>query len=109
MKASIIQHSSKLQDGHHYDALLDYCIMAWNYVRSIPIWDNNSHNAVRRQCFKILTNHCLNCIKNGGIHLGVSRLQNIEKSIKEWVKDYEDVLTCVGMLNKVVLKYRTSL
>ena len=109
MKTLITKQSTKLNDGMHWDALIDYSIIAWNYVRSTPIWDNNSHNTTRKQCFKLLANNVLNSLKNGGLRLGTTRLQTFERTIKEWAKDYEDALALVSMLNKVFLKYRTSL
>lgn len=109
LKTAITAHSNKLSEGLHWDALIDYTIIAWTYVRATPIWDNNSHNTTRKQCFTILSNHCLNALKLGGLKLGTQRLQNVERTIKEWAKDFEDALTCVSMLNKMFLKYRTSL
>lgn len=109
LKASITAHTSKLNAGLHWDALIDYTILAWTYVRATPVWDNNSHNLIRRQCFKLLSNHCLNALKLGGLRLGTQRLQIVENSIKEWAKDFEDALACVSMLNKMFMKYRTSL
>lgn len=109
LKTTITNHTSKLCEGLHWDALIDYTIIAWNYVRATPIWDNNSHNSIRRQCFKILSNHCSNSLKLGGLNLGTQRLQNVERTIKEWAKDFEDALACVRLVNQMFLKYRTSL
>ncbi|XP_055923432.1 uncharacterized protein LOC129953914 [Eupeodes corollae] len=107
-KTAIISHTRKLHDSSHWDALLDYALMAWNYVRATPIWDNNSHNAIRRQCFKILTCHCVAALKHGGLRVGVQRLNNLERNLADWSKDHEDVLSCVNALNKT-FNFRSSM
>lgn len=107
-KTAIIGHTRKLHDSSHWDALLDYVLMAWNYVRATPIWDNNSHNAIRRQCFKVLTCHCVAAVKHGGLRLGTQRLNNLERNLGDWSKDHEDVLSCVNALNRT-LNFRSSI
>lgn len=107
-KAAIISHTRKLHDSSHWDALLDYVLMAWNYVRATPIWDNNSHNAIRRHCFKVLTCHCVAALKYGGLRLGTQRLNNLERNLADWSKDHEDVLSCVNALNRT-FNFRSSI
>lgn len=101
-KSSLVQHTKQLNDSGHWDALLDYVILAWPYVKSTPIWDNNSHNAVRRQCFKLLVCTCVAAVKSGGNRLGTSRLQVLERSLQDWSHDYEGVSSCINALNKVL-------
>ncbi|XP_055372928.1 uncharacterized protein LOC129606576 [Condylostylus longicornis] len=107
-KKALVSQSRCLNDSGHWDALLNYVSMAWNYVRATPIWDNNSHNIIRRQCFKILTSQCAAALKNGGTRLGEQRLVDLERDIKEWSKDYEDILSCVGQLSQILLKLRST-
>ncbi|ALC45108.1 CG5199 [Drosophila busckii] len=100
--------AKRLHDSTHWDALIDYVNMAWQCVASTPNWESNSHNAVRRQCFKLLACSCYAAIKNGGIRLGQTRLEALERNLREWSKDYEDVLSCVNVLQRT-LNNRTSL
>lgn len=107
-KTAIMSHTRKLHDSSHWDALLDYVLMAWSYVKATPVWDNNSHNALRRQCFKVLTCHCVAALKHGGLRLGTQRLNNLERNLTDWAKDHEDVLSCVNALNRTY-NFRSSI
>ncbi|KAH8274517.1 hypothetical protein KR044_006095 [Drosophila immigrans] len=100
--------AKRLHDSTHWDALVDYVSMAWQCVASTPNWESNSHNAVRRQCFKLLACSCYAAIKHGGMRLGQTRLETLERNLREWSKDYEDVLSCVNALQRT-LNSRTSL
>ncbi|XP_017023145.1 uncharacterized protein [Drosophila kikkawai] len=100
--------AKRLHDSSHWDALVDYVSMAWQYVASTPNWESHAHNAVRRQCFKLLACSCYAAIKHGGMRLGQTRLESLERNLREWSKDYEDVLSCVNALQRT-LNNRTSL
>uniref|UniRef100_A0A1I8NVE5 Tethering factor for nuclear proteasome STS1 n=2 Tax=Stomoxys calcitrans TaxID=35570 RepID=A0A1I8NVE5_STOCA len=108
-KRLLTNHTKQLNDSGHYDALLDYVFMAWQYVRATPNWDNITHNNVRKQCFKVLTCSCMAAIKSGGLRLGTNRIQTLEKNLHDWSQDYEDVMSCVNTINKTLSKGRTSL
>ncbi|XP_005187072.2 uncharacterized protein LOC101897643 [Musca domestica] len=108
-KRLLTHHTKQLHDSGHWDALLDYIFMAWPCVKATPNWDNATHNAVRKQCFKVLTCGCMAAVKFGGLRLGTQRLQTLEKNLKEWSQDYEDVMSCVNTLSKAFTKGRTSL
>lgn len=87
-----------LHDTDHWDALLDYCKMAWSYVKATPIWNHHTHNATRRNCFKILAYYCLEAIKYGGIYLGEQRLKDFSNRIDIMAIDYDDILQCKLLL-----------
>ncbi|KAM7358740.1 uncharacterized protein ACRADG_003602 [Cochliomyia hominivorax] len=108
-KRLLTQHTKQLHDSAHWDALLDYIFVAWPCVKATPNWDNATHNTIRKQCFKLLTCNCMAAVKCGGMHLGSSRLHTLERSLREWSQDYEDVLSCINTLNKALSKGRTSL
>lgn len=96
------EQSRLLHDSQHWDALLDHGQMAWAYVRSTPIWNNHTHNATRRNCFKVLAWHCLAAIKNGGIYLGETRLTTFWHQIDMMATDCDDILQCKSLLNGLV-------
>ncbi|EDW80012.1 uncharacterized protein Dwil_GK12341 [Drosophila willistoni] len=100
--------AKRLHDSTHWDALVDYVSMAWQCVASTPNWESHAHNTVRRQCFKLLACSCYAAIKHGGLRLGQTRLETLERNLREWSKDYEDVLSCVNALQRT-LNNRTSL
>ncbi|EDV40087.1 uncharacterized protein Dana_GF24130, isoform B [Drosophila ananassae] len=107
-KRVLQSQAKRLHDSTHWDALVDYVSMAWQCVASTPNWESHAHNAVRRQCFKLLACSCYAAIKHGGMRLGQVRLETLERNLREWSKDYEDVLSCVNALQRT-LNNRTSL
>ncbi|XP_017081048.1 uncharacterized protein LOC108114528 [Drosophila eugracilis] len=107
-KRVLQSQAKRLHDSTHWDALVDYVSMAWQCVASTPNWESHAHNAVRRQCFKLLACSCYAAIKHGGMRLGQMRLESLERNLREWSKDYEDVLSCVNALQRT-LNSRTSL
>ncbi|EDX11245.1 uncharacterized protein LOC6738860 [Drosophila simulans] len=107
-KRVLQSQAKRLHDSTHWDALVDYVSMAWQCVASTPNWESHAHNAVRRQCFKLLACSCYAAIKHGGMRLGQLRLETLERNLREWSKDYEDVLSCVNALQRT-LNSRSSL
>lgn len=101
-KTAIVDHLAQLHDSKHYDALLDYAMMAWSYVRSTPVWENHSHNAVRRHCFKNLAYHSKSALQHGGIYLGEERLRNFEGRLKDLQTDCDSVASCAAHLDYLV-------
>lgn len=97
-KKQIIEQSRQLNDSEHWDALIDYCLMAWPLIRVTPIWENNSHNAMRRSCFKILSWHCLCALKNAGHQLGNERLNIFYSNIETMQIDCDDIGSCANLL-----------
>ncbi|KAH8379892.1 hypothetical protein KR009_007826 [Drosophila setifemur] len=107
-KRVLQSQAKRLHDSTHWDALVDYVSVAWQCVASTPNWESHAHNALRRQCFKLLACSCYAAIKHGGMRLGQARLETLERNLREWSKDYEDVLSCVNALQRT-LNSRTSL
>ncbi|XP_055716117.1 uncharacterized protein LOC129809961 [Phlebotomus papatasi] len=97
-KKAISDQSTILSQSQHFDALLDYILMAWPIVRNTPIWENHSHNAVRRHCFKLLAFHCKASLQQAGEHLGEERLSILASQINEMITDCESMSTCLSTL-----------
>lgn len=83
----------------HWDALLDYVILAWNHVRETPVWDNPAHNAVRKHCFKILSYNATTALKHGLTDLGRERVQRFQLNVKDMIADCEDINDCTAYLS----------
>ncbi|XP_059609686.1 uncharacterized protein LOC132257022 [Phlebotomus argentipes] len=98
LKKAISDQSTLLSQSQHFDALLDYVLMAWPIVRSTPDWENHSHNAVRRHCFKILAFHCKTCLQQAGELLGEERLGTLASHINDMINDYESMSACLSTL-----------
>lgn len=101
-KTAIVEQLAQLHDSKHYDALLDYVSMAWAYVRSTPIWENHSHNAVRRHCFKNLAYHGKLALQHGGLLLGEERLRNFEGRLKDLQTDCDLLSSCAAHLDYLI-------
>ena len=99
---AICLHCKTLTESQHWDALIDYVLMAWSYVRALPLWDEMSHNSTRRDCFKILTLNLKNALRTAGNQLGVERLLNVSNKLKPMITDYEDANKCQEYLNILV-------
>lgn len=101
-KKTVVDQSRLLHDSQNWDALLDYSIMTWNYVRSMPSWDNYAHNTSRRHCFKVLSWHCLEALRHGGLLLGENRLIDFSSRIKDYSVDCDDINSCLKPLNLIL-------
>lgn len=99
----IESQSRLLHDTEHWDALLNYCEMAWSYVKATPIWNNHTHNSIRRNCFKILAFNCLETVKYGGIYLGEKRLKDFSNRIDMMAIDCDDILKCKSFLADLIV------
>lgn len=98
----VVQYGQNLNDSENWDALLDYCLMAWPIVRATPIWDNKTHNSIRRGCFKTLSYHCLCALKAAGIALGEQRLKNLFGQMASMKADCDDIALCEPHLENLL-------
>lgn len=103
-KKTLVDHSQTLHNAKHWDALFDYVAMAWSYVRSTPVWDNQAHNAVRRHCFKILSYHALSALKNGLTALGEDRVIRLQGKLKAMSADCDDIIECNSYIDYLLNK-----
>lgn len=65
LQKCVIEQGRTLAESQHWTSVLDYVLLAWNYVKATPLWDNPPHNAPRKQCFKSLAAMAINAIKKG--------------------------------------------
>lgn len=101
-KKTVVDQSQLLNESENWDALIDYCLMAWPIVRATPIWDNKTHNSIRRSCFKILSWHCLCALKTAGIALGEQRLKDLLNQMASMKADCDDISSCVPHLDNLL-------
>lgn len=62
-RREVLEDIKRLQDGEQWTALVDFTILAWGYVQATPVWDNPTHNNMRKSCFKSLAAACLTGLK----------------------------------------------
>lgn len=94
----MVSNCKLLQDSHAFDALLDYVMMAWTYVRGLPTYDEPQHNIVRKDCFKHLTLAARTALKQAGAKLGIDRISNFRNRFKSMANDFEEIEKCRELL-----------
>ena len=99
-KKAITDQGKKLCDSHSWVALLDHSVMAWSYVKSTPVWDNQPHNNIRRQCFKLLAANALQAIKRG--LWSAEACGKLKDKMATMEKDSEDIGLCIKQLDLII-------
>merc|ERR1711884_790035 len=64
-KRAVVESVKTLLDGHQWLAVIDFTVMAWAYVAATPVWQNPSHNNIRKTCFKTLAASSMTALKKG--------------------------------------------
>lgn len=92
-KKSLIEQGKTLVESQHWESVMKYVFLAWGYVKATPVWDNQPHNAQRRQCFRALTNFCMTALKKGGMDREL--LMDFQDKLQGMVADSEDIQSCL--------------
>uniref|UniRef100_A0A182WC95 Uncharacterized protein n=1 Tax=Anopheles minimus TaxID=112268 RepID=A0A182WC95_9DIPT len=103
-KQTVHGQASNLYSSRHWDALFDYVLMAWIYVRETPVYDNAKHNATRRYCFKLLAHHASNALKHGALGLGTERVVRFQQKLPGMIADCADIGECRKCLEYIMNK-----
>ncbi|XP_035785387.1 uncharacterized protein LOC118463135 [Anopheles albimanus] len=101
-KQTINAHSQTLYSSRHWDALLDYVLMAWPYVRETPVYENARHNATRRYCFKLLAHHATSALKHGSMALGKERIIRLQQKLPAMAADWAEIGDCSRCLSYIL-------
>lgn len=86
-----------MQESNAFDALIDYVLIAWTYVRGLPIYDEIQHNAIRKDCFKLLTFNAKCALKYSN-KVGVERINNFCDKFKFMKNDFDEIEKCRELL-----------
>lgn len=97
-KDCVIEQGKTLVESQHWTAVIRYVLIAWDYVKATPVWDNMPHNAQRKKCFKGLTNFCLTALKKGSFDMEF--LSGMESKLRDMSADSEDVLACLKFVER---------
>uniref|UniRef100_A0A182R5J4 Uncharacterized protein n=1 Tax=Anopheles funestus TaxID=62324 RepID=A0A182R5J4_ANOFN len=101
-KQTIHRQAQNLSASRHWDALLDYVLMAWVHVRETPVYDNAKHNATRRYCFKLLAHHATSALKHGALGLGTERIVRFHQKLPCMVADCAEISECRKCLDHLM-------
>lgn len=98
-KKCVLDQGRTLLDSQHWDAVMDYVLLAWSYVRATPLWDNPPHNAARRQCFKSLASQCMTALKKGV--WTSEQAMVLREKLEGFIVDSEDIHSCMKQLDSM--------
>ena len=101
-KQTVHSQAQNLYASRHWDALLDYVLMAWTHVRETPVYDNAKHNATRRYCFKLLAHHATSALKHGAVGLGTERIARFQQKLPCMVADWEEIGECSKCIDYIM-------
>lgn len=92
-KKCVIEQGKVLVESQHWESVIQYVLLAWNYVKATPIWDNQPHNVQRKQCFKALTTFCMTALKKGSLAKDV--LADIQDKLQGLMSDSDEIQSCL--------------
>jgi len=96
-KKGVVDGAKTLLEGEQFVSLVDYCIMAWGYVKATPEWDNPPHNSIRKSCFKHLSTSIMKALKDG--KFSKDELKAIQSKLHNLKGDSEELMVCVKFLD----------
>lgn len=99
-KKCVVDQGKILVESQHWESVIQYVFLAWNYVKATPVWDNQPHNAQRKQCFKALTTFCMTALKKGALQKDV--LADVQDKLQGMVADSEEIISCLKYVQSQV-------
>lgn len=92
-KKCLIDQGKILVESQHWESVMKYVLLAWSYVKATPVWDNQPHNAHRKQCFKALNNFCMTALKKG--RFDKDFIMDVEDKLQSMEADSEEIHSCI--------------
>jgi len=101
-KKAVVDSVKSLLEGQQWLAIIDYTVMAWAYVQATPVWENPSHNNIRKTCFKSLAASCMTALKKGNFK--AEQCEEIKKKLSKLKADSDEIVICLKHLEEMTLK-----
>ena len=92
-KKAVLDQVKGLIDGQQWLAVIDYTVMAWAYVQATPVWENPSHNNIRKTCFKSLAASSMTALKKG--NFTKEQNQEIKKKLTKLREGSDEINVCI--------------
>lgn len=92
-KKAVLDSIKNLLEGQQWLAVIDYTVLAWSYVQSTPVWENPSHNNIRKTCFKSLAASCLTALKKG--NFTKEQTEEIRKKLIKLKDGSDEIIVCL--------------
>ncbi|XP_041981565.1 tethering factor for nuclear proteasome STS1 [Aricia agestis] len=96
-KKCLIEQGKVLVESQHWESVMKYVFLAWKHVKSTPVWDNQSHNTQRKQCFKALAKFCMTALKKGSFRKEF--MMEIHDKLRGMETDIDDIQSCLTHVN----------
>merc|ERR1719225_1563636 len=96
-KRAVVESVKTLLESHQWLAVIDFTVLAWAYVAATPVWQNPSHNNVRKTCFKTLAASSMTALKKG--HFTSEELKGIRAKMAKLQADSEEVIVCLKYID----------
>jgi len=101
-KKAVVDSVKSLLEGQQWLAIIDYTVMAWAYVQATPVWENPSHNNIRKTCFKSLAASCMTALKKGNFK--AEQCEEIRKKLSKLKADSDEIVICLKHLDEITAK-----
>lgn len=92
-KKCVVEQGKMLVESQHWESVIQYVFLAWNYVKATPVWDNQPHNSQRKQCFRALISFCMTALRKGS-H-SKEFLVDVQDRLQSMIADNEEVHSCI--------------
>jgi len=103
-KKAVVDSVKSLLEGQQWLAIIDYTVMAWAYVQATPVWENPSHNNIRKTCFKSLAASCMTALKKGNFK--AEQCEEIRKKLSKLKADSDEIVICLKHLEEMTAKHQ---
>jgi len=101
-KKAVVDSVKPLVEGQQWLAVVDYTVMAWQFVQATPVWENPSHNNIRKTCFRSLAANCMTALKKGDFT--GERCEEIQRKLTKLKVDSEEIMICLKHLDEMAAK-----
>jgi len=98
-KKAVLEQLKPLLEGEQWLVVLDYCVLAWGYVKATPVWENPSHNNTRKGCFRSLAAACMTALRRG--KFSSEELNSIKTKLSRLQADSEEVVVCLKYIEEM--------
>merc|ERR1719225_2434571 len=101
-KKAVVDSVKPLVEGQQWLAVVDFSVLAWQYVQATPVWENPAHNNIRKTCFRSLAANCMTALKKGDFTGEQS--EEIQRKLTKLKVDSEEIMICLKHLDEMAAK-----
>ncbi|XP_076325339.1 uncharacterized protein LOC143233233 [Tachypleus tridentatus] len=103
-KKACVQQGRQLIESQQWGSAVDYVMLAWNYVKHLPDWDESTHNCIKAQCFKTLSTQCMTSVKK--MAMDMEEVEDIIERLQEMIQDSDTISPCLKYSQSLLEKFK---